>query len=110
MKYDKKDAVELINKKLSGESFLSYNEIAEITGYHPKYILKLKKEILNHEIRIEHGNKSKIPVNKMSPEEEMKIVNLYKRSNTSIRKFAKFYGTRSYSCIYNVLKKHDLIK
>ncbi len=110
MKYDKKDAVALINKKLSGESFLSYKEIADITGYHPKYILKLKREILNHEIRIEHGNKEKTPVNKMTLEEEMKIVNLYKRSSVSIRKFAKFYQTRSYSCIYNVLKKHGLIK
>ena len=110
MKYDKKDAVELINKKLSGESFLSYKEIADITGYHPKYILKLKKEVLNHEIHIEHGNKQKTPINKMPLEEELKIVNLYKRSNTSIRKFAKFYRTRSYSCIYNILKKHGLIK
>ena len=110
MKYDKKDAVELINKKLRGKSFLSYKEIANITGYHPKYILKLKKEILNHEIQIEHGNKRRTPINKMSIEEEIKIVNLYKRSNTSIRKFAKFYQARSYSCIYNVLKKHGLIK
>lgn len=109
MKYDKLDAVELINKKLSGESFLSYKEIADITGYHPKYILRLKREILNHEIRIKHGNKERTPINKMSPEEELKIVNLYKRSNTSIRKFSKFYGTRSYSCIYSVLKKHGLI-
>jgi len=44
----KAEAVELINKKLAGNSFLSYQEIATITGYHPKYILKLKKEILNN--------------------------------------------------------------
>ncbi len=109
MKYDKKDAVSLIKKKLANESFLTYQEIAEITGYHPKYILRLKKEVLNNTIQLEHGNKNKIPANRMSREEEMKIINLYKRSNCSIRKFCQFYHSRSYSCIYNVLKKHGLI-
>lgn len=109
MKYDKKDAVSLIEKKLANKSFLTYQEIAEITGYHPKYILKLKKDILTNNIRLEHGNKNKIPANRMTREEEMKIVNLYKRANCSIRKFCKFYNRRSYSCIYNVLKKHGLI-
>lgn len=110
MKYNKKQTVALINKKLSGQSFMSYKDIADTTGYHPKYILKLKREILNNEINIEHGNKNKKPINKMSIEEEEKIISLYKRSNTTIRKFVKFYGTRSYSCVYNILKKHNLIK
>lgn len=109
MKYNKKDAEDLIKKKLKGESFFTYKEIADITGYHPKYILKLKKEILNGEFHLEHGNKNRIPANRMSREEEMKIVSLYRRSNSSIRKFCKFYNRRSYSCIYNVLKKHGLI-
>ena len=43
----KEEAVKLINKKLKGDTFLSYEEIATITGYHPKYVLRLKKEILN---------------------------------------------------------------
>ena len=42
---DKKEmAVKLIQDKLEDRTFLTYKEIAEITGYHPKYILKLKKE------------------------------------------------------------------
>jgi hypothetical protein len=110
MKYDKKDTAKLIEKKLSGKSFLTYKEIADITGYHPKYILRLKKEILDNTFNTEHGNKNRTPINKMSTEEEEKIVNLFKRSNTSIRKFVKFYGTRSYSCIYNILEKNNLIK
>lgn len=110
MKYDKKDAALLIQKKLSGESFLTYKEIADITGYHPKYILKLKKEIIDNTFNVNHGNKNREPINKMSIEEEDKIIKLFKRSNTSIRKFVKFYGTRSYSCIYNVLEKNKLIK
>lgn len=106
---DKKQAVKLINEKLNNDTFLTYNEIAEICNYHPKYILKLKKDILDGNINIVHGNKNRKPINAISKEEEEKIVNLYKRSNASIRKFVKFYGTRSYSCIYNVLKKNNLI-
>ena len=91
----KAEAVELINKKLAGNSFLSYQEIATITGYHPKYILKLKKEILNNEIRLEHGNKNRKPINTISEQEKKYIIDLYRRSNVSIRKFCKFYGKRS---------------
>lgn len=105
----KEEAVKLINKKLSKDSFLSYEEIATITGYHPKYILKLKKEILNNEIRLEHGNKNRKPINTIKEEEKKYIIDLYKRSNVSIRKFCKFYGKRSYSCIYNVLKEAELL-
>jgi len=106
----KEEAVKLINKKLSGNSFLSYEEIATVTGYHPKYILKLKRELLNNELRLEHGNKHRKPINTISSEEKKYIIDLYKRSNVSIRKFCKFYGKRSYSCIYNVLKEAELIQ
>lgn len=103
----KEEAVKLIQEKLEKNSFLSYIEIAEITGYHPKYILKLKKEILNGEIKLEHGNKFRKPINAISEEEKQKIVNLYKRSHASIRKFCKFYAKRSYSCIYNIIKEYE---
>ena len=72
-------------------------------------MLKLKKEILNNEITLEHGNKNRKPVNTISDEEKKYIIDLYRRSNASIRKFYKFYGKRSYSCIYNVLKEADLV-
>lgn len=109
MKGNKKLAVKYIHDKLNGNSFLTYDEIALITNYHPKYILKLKKEVLEGTIQLEHGNKNKNPVNKMTKEEEQKIVNLYKRSTVSIREFCRFYGRRSYSCIYNILKKNGLL-
>ncbi len=105
----KEEAVKLINKKINGETFLSYEEIATITGYHPKYVLKLKKEILNNEITLEHGNKNRKPVNAIPETERKYIIDLYRRSNVSIRRFCKFYGKRSYSCIYNVLKDANLI-
>lgn len=109
MKYDKKETARLIQDKLNGKSMLTYSEIAEITGYHPKYILRLKKEILDNKINLEHGNKNKTSYKAIPKEEEEKIVNLYKRSNASVRRFCKFYGRRSYSCIYYILKKHGLL-
>lgn len=105
----KEETVKLINKKLNGETFMSYEEIATVTGYHPKYVLKLKKEILNNEISLEHGNKNRKPVNTIPDEEKKYIIDLYRRSNVSVRRFCKFYGKRSYSCIYNVLKEADLV-
>ena len=42
----KEEAVKLIKEKLNNQTFLTYKEIATITGYHPKYILKLKKEVM----------------------------------------------------------------
>lgn len=106
----KEEAVKLINKKLKKETFLSYKEIAMITGYHPKYILKLKKEIIEGNINVIHGNRNRKPVNALSDEEKNYIVSLYKRSNASIKRFCKFYGKRSYSCIYNVLKEAGLLE
>lgn len=103
----KEEAVKLIKRKMNHESFLSYIEIAEITGYHPKYILKLKKEIINGDISLVHGNKNRKPINTISDEEKKKIINLYKRSNASIRQFCKFYARRSYSCIYNIIKEYE---
>jgi hypothetical protein len=97
-------AMNLMKKKLNNESYLSYLEIAEITGYHPKYICKLKKEILNGTISLEHGNKNKKPSNTISDHEREYIIKLYSKSNASIRRFCKFYGRRSYSCIYNIVK------
>ena len=101
---NKKEALRLLQKKESNECFLSYQEIADITGYHVKYIFKLKKDIKENKFSLEHGNKNKKPINALSESEKEKIIGLYKRSNVSIRKFCRFYNTRSYSCIYNLVK------
>ena len=109
MNEDRNQAIKLIKDKINGKSSLSYVDIAKLTNYHPKYILKLKKDILNNNINYIHGNKNKKPINTIPFDEEQKIVNLYKRSNASIRRFCKFYGKRSYSCVYNVLKRNGLL-
>ena len=107
---DKAKAVELIKKKINDDTFLTYEEISTLTGYNVKYLFKLKNDILDNKFTLEHGNKNRKPVNALSEAEKQKIVNLYRRSNASIRKFCKFYHTRSYSCIYNILKENGLIK
>lgn len=106
---NKKEAVKLIEDKLNKKTFLTYKEIAELTGYHPKYILKLKREVIEGTIQLEHGNKNRVPANVMSEDEKQKIIALYKKSNVSIRKFCNFYNRRSYSCIYNLLKENGLL-
>lgn len=103
MSKNKEEAIKLIKKKLNNESYLTYEEIASITNYHPKYIFKLVRSIKNNTIKLEHGNKYKKPANAVSEEEKEKIINLYKKSSVSIRKFCRFYNTRSYSCIYNII-------
>ena len=104
----KEEAIKLIQRKINNESFLSYIEIAEITGYHPKYILKLKKEFINGEVSLIHGNKNRKPVNAISDDEKKKIISLYRRSNASIRQFCRFYARRSYSCVYNIIKEYEM--
>ena len=105
----KEEAVNLMTKVINGESYLSFKEIAKITGYHEKYLLKLKKELQEGTISIVHGNTNRKPKNTITEEERQYIIDLYKRSNVSIRKFCKFYGKRSYSCIWHVLKDAGLI-
>ena len=105
----KEEAVALMKEVMEGRSFLQYKEIAKITGYHEKYLLKLKKELEAGTIRMEHGNKNRKPKNTLPDEEREYIIDLYKRSNVSVRKFCKFYGKRSYSCIWHVLKDAGLI-
>lgn len=100
-------AIDLIKKKISKDTYLSYDEIAEITGYHTKYLFKLKKDIMNGSVSLEHGNKNRKPINAISDDEKRKIKELYQRSSVSVRKFCKFYSKRSYSCIYNIVHEDD---
>ena len=105
----KQDAIDLMKRVMNGESYLTYKEIAKITGYHEKYLLKLKKELEQGTISVVHGNKNRKPVNTITEEEKQYIISLYKRSNASIRQFCRFYKKRSYSCIWHVLKDAGLI-
>ena len=105
----KQDAIDLMKRVMTGESYMTYKEIAQITGYHEKYLLKLKKELEEGTINVVHGNTNRKPINTITEEEKQYIISLYKRSNASIRKFCRFYKKRSYSCIWHVLKEAGLI-
>ena len=59
----KQDAVDLMKKVMSGESYMTYKEIAQVTGYHEKYLLKLKKDLEKGEISLVHGNTNRKPSN-----------------------------------------------
>ena len=105
----KQDAIDLMKRVMNGDSYLTYKEVAKITGYHEKYLLKLKKELELGTISTIHGNTNRKPKNTITQQEREYIISLYKRSNASIRKFCKFYKKRSYSCIWHVLKEEGLI-
>lgn len=108
MEKDKKLAVKLIIDKLKGKTSLTYEEIAQLTGYHCKYILRMKKDMLaTGKVSLKYHRDTSW--NAISKEEEAKIVSLFQKSHASVRKFSKFYGARSYSCIYNVLKRNGLL-
>ena len=106
----KEIAVKWIQRKMKNESFFSYEEIAYYLDYHPKYLLKIKKDIENGNVSVIHGNKNKKAHNALSDAEVKYIIDLYKRSHVSVKKFCRFYGKRSYSCIYNTLDRAGLLK
>ena len=106
----KEMVVRWIERKMRNESFFTYEEIADAVGFHPKYVLKLKKEIEEGTVRLVHGNKNRHSLNSVPDDEKEYIIDLYKRSHVSIKKFQKFYGKRSYSCIYNILDKAGLLQ
>ena len=106
----KEMVVRWIERKMRNESFFTYEEIADAVGFHPKYVLKLKKEIEEGTVRLVHGNKNRHSLNSVPDDEKEYIIDLYKRSHVSIKKFQKFYGKRSYSCIYSILDKAGLLQ
>lgn len=106
MEKNKELAIKLITDKINNKTYYTFEEISLQTGYHVKYLFKLQKEIKKGTIKLIHGNQNKKPYNAISEEEREKIRYLYSKSSASIRKFARFYSKRSYSCIYNIV--HDI--
>ena len=86
----KADAIELMKRVMSGESYLNYKEIAKITGYHEKYLLKLKKELEAGTISLVHGNTNRKPKNTISDETKNKILELRRSYEYEISNFKHF--------------------
>ena len=77
--------VKWIERRMRNESFFTYEEIADAVGYHPKYILKLKKEIENGSVSIVHGNKNRHSQNSVPDEEKEYIIDLFKCSHFMVK-------------------------
>ena len=73
MDRDRMLAISLIKDKLDGKTTLNYKEIAVLSGFHPKYILRLKKEIMDNTLSMVHGNKNRKPINAISEQEQKTI-------------------------------------
>lgn len=103
MKKDKNLAIQLINNK----GKMTFEEIAVVTGYHPKSLIRMKKNLS------EDQKFSK----KFSDKEKKYIIDLFNSSgNGSITSFyevylndKKIYKDRTYSGIYKLLNKEGLI-
>ena len=106
----KEEAVKLIKEKLNNSTFLTYKEISAITGYHPKYILKLKKEVINGTVNFVHGNKNRVPSNSMSEEEKQKIIKLYKKVMSVSENFVNFTIDVAIHVYIIYSKKKDLLR
>ena len=93
----KSDAIELMKRVMSGDSYLTYKEIAKITGYHEKYLLKLKKDLEAGTISLVHGNTNRKPKNTITQEErENFVVNIATDISDSVKideQIMNFFGS-----------------
>lgn len=95
--------------KLLKNRQVSYKELATITGYHEKSLIRLNKEIKNNTINIVHGNKGKKPHNYIDDKVKEKLIENYKKSNyKSIKSYYnKLKGKYSYSFLCKILPKNN---
>ena len=73
----KADAIDLMKRVMEGDSYLTYKEIAKITGYHEKYLLKLKKDLEAGTISLVHGNTNRKPKNTITEEEKAYALKMF---------------------------------
>ena len=95
--------------KLLKNRQVSYKELANITGYHEKSLIRLNKEIKNNTISVIHGNKGKKPHNYIDNETKEKLIDNYKKNNyKSIKSYYnKLKGKYSYSFLCKLLPKSN---
>lgn len=95
--------------KLLKNRQVSYKELASITGYHEKSLIRLNREIKNNTLNIIHGNTGKKPHNYIDDETKAKLVENYKKSNyKSIKSYYnKLKGKYSYSFLCKLLPKNN---
>lgn len=94
--------------KLLKNRQVSYKELANITGYHEKSLMRLNKEIKNNTINIIHGNTGKKPHNYINDETKKKLIENYQKNKfKSIKSYYnKLKGKYSYSFLCKLLPKN----
>lgn len=95
--------------KLLKNRQVSYKELASITGYHEKSLIRLNREIKNNTLNFIHGNTGKKPHNYIDDEKKVKLIENYKKSNyKSIKSYYnKLKGKYSYSFLCKLLPKDN---
>lgn len=111
MKLSKKEVVSLLKQK--EEKHMTFAEISKLSGYHPKYLINLNKQLQEGTIILEHQNKGRKPVKTIFPEEEKQILNLFHQKY--YEKLTDFYDdylksnpkpVRKYITINKFIHKH----
>ena len=107
---NKKYALELLKEKINGQRILSYQQIAELSGYTKRHLIRFSKEIENKDIEsmLTHSNTGKPSNNSASDLELQYIINFKKQyPNISIAQFMDFYHE---DIIFNPDKLEDIYK
>lgn len=103
-KLSKKEVIDLLMTK-----DCTFKELAQITGYHEKSLIRLNKEIKNNNISVEHGNKNKKPHNYVDENIKKAIVTMFtKRDYKNYKDFYKTFNKYSYPFICKVLRENNI--
>lgn len=108
MERDRKKALELLQQKNSGEKNITYNKIAELSGYERKQIYRLNNELKKRDIDsiLVHGLINK-PSNNSAPLKELEYIRNFKKKYPviSISQFMDIYHE---DIIWNPNMQHDV--
>lgn len=103
----KEEVIKLLKKRN-----LTYKELASITGYHEKSLIRLNKDIKNNNVRLVHGNKNKKPHNYIPEKIKKEIVKTYQKGDfKSIKEYYLFLNKKySYSFLCKIIPKKEIVK
>lgn len=107
---DKKDVLDLLSKKLSGELVISYDHLATLTNYSKRQLIRLSKSLIEKGIdsTLKHGNKG-LPANNRASNDEIDFIVNFKKlyPNITIAQFRDIYLE---DIIFNPSKKEIVSK
>lgn len=107
---NKKYTLELIKEKINGSRIITYEQIAELSGYSKRQLLNFAKEIENKDIdsMLIHSNTGK-PSNRSASKSEVEYIKAFKKQypNISISQFMDIYHE---DIIFNPDKLSDVYK